>query len=146
MSSFKITKRSNGTLDVETIIEGETMTQQQFKDDCDVNSILEKYRKTGSISHLNNNQPQYADFSGYQDFQSSLHMVIEAQAKFDALPAHVRQRFGNDPAMLVDFLSNSENSDEAIKLGLKVAPAPQAQPNDDKTTTSAPKQAEATQP
>ena len=35
-----------------------------------------------------------------------------------ALPAQIRSRFENDPAKLIDFLDNSENLDEAIKLGL----------------------------
>jgi len=34
------------------------------------------------------------------------------------LPADLRARFDNDPAQLIQFLENSDNKDEAIKLGL----------------------------
>ena len=35
---------------------GESLTQQQFKEECDVNHILAKYRKTNMITHLNKHQ------------------------------------------------------------------------------------------
>ena len=45
-------------------------------------------------------------------------MVLAADDAFMALPANVRERFNNDPAELVDFISDVANRSEAIDLGL----------------------------
>lgn len=112
-------------------------TQQHFKDECDINSVLERYRKTGHFNPHIVRKGQYGDFTGFSDFRSALQVVIEAQSSFDALPAHLRKRFGNDPQNLVDFLSDSKNNEEAETLGLIVS-TPKAQKNDDLTTKNAP--------
>ena len=52
------------------------------------------------------------------DYQKSLNLVLHAQSQFDALPAHTRARFANDPKMFLEFTSNPENIEEMIKLGL----------------------------
>ena len=45
-----------------TPTEGESMTQQQFQAECDVNNILAKYKKTGQISHLAKHNGNFGDF------------------------------------------------------------------------------------
>jgi len=37
----------NGRIKVQTINNQDTRTQQQFKDDVDVNNIIKKYKRTG---------------------------------------------------------------------------------------------------
>jgi phage internal scaffolding protein len=43
---------------------------------------------------------------------------MAAQDSFLALPAKVRARFDNDPALFVDFASDEANRDELKALGL----------------------------
>lgn len=112
-------------------------TQQHMKNECDVNSILEKYRKTGMINHIQQRQPKYADFSSYQDFKSNLDMVKETFAQFEQLPAHLRKRFQNNPEQLIEFLHDDSNYDEAVKLGLVTKAEPPKATNDDQTTNTA---------
>jgi len=97
--------------------EDASLTQQHFKDECDINNILRQFNVTGLLpeSALS---PRYGDFTGISDYHSALNQVIAAENEFMALPAQIRSRFDNDPAKLIDFLDNSENLDEAIKLGL----------------------------
>lgn len=52
------------------------------------------------------------------DLQSALETVRRSQEHFDALPADVRFRFGNDPVAFMNFVQDDANKDEAIKLGL----------------------------
>ena len=47
-----------------------------------------------------------------------MNAVLAAQDEFMELPAQLRARFNNDPALLIDFLEKEENREEAIKLGL----------------------------
>jgi len=102
--------------------EDASLTQQHFKDECDINNILRQFNITGLLpeSPLS---PRYGDFTGISDYHSALNQVIAAEDEFMALPAQIRSRFDNDPAKLIDFLGKSENKDEAIKLGLVNQPS-----------------------
>jgi len=92
-------------------------TQQQFRAECDINTILERFNVTGQLP-IGSVQPQYGDFSGIIDYQSALNAVMAAQDSFLALPAKIRARFDNDPALFVDFASDEANRDELKALGL----------------------------
>jgi len=92
-------------------------TQQSFRDECDINNILRKFNVTGQLP-IGSVQPQYGDFSGITDYQSALNAVMAAQDSFFQLPAKVRARFDNDPALFVDFASDEANKDELKALGL----------------------------
>jgi len=114
----KFSVRENGTLDVSTPNDEPTLTQQQFAAECDVNNIMKKYEQTGELYHVNRRQGVYADMAGFGEYRDMLHAVMDAKDRFESLPAEVRKRFGNDPGNLIDFLSDSKNTDEAISLGL----------------------------
>lgn len=98
--------------------EGKGRTQQNFKDECDINRIMAKYIKTGELSHLAKHEPQYGDFSSGVAYQEASNRVLAAQADFDALSANIRKRMDNDPAKLLAFVGDPENLEEARALGL----------------------------
>lgn len=97
-------------------------TQQQFREECDINEIVRRFGLTGELPE-NFQAPVSGDFTGITDFQSALNAVIEAQEQFDSLPAEVRERFRNDPQQLMDFVADEKNRDEAVKIGLIPKPA-----------------------
>lgn len=106
------------------------MTQQHFRDDADINVLVERFRVTqqpppGSIRPI-----LYGDFTDLVDFQSAMNAVREAQVSFEQLPAKTRERFSNDPQKLMEFIADPENQPEAVRLGLAVAPPakPEAPP------------------
>lgn len=94
-----------------------SLAQQHYKEECDINTILQKFNITGLLpeSPLS---PRYGDFSGISDYHTAMNRVIAAQDEFEALPAQIRARFDNDPAKLIEFLENSKNRPEAEELGL----------------------------
>ena len=100
---------------------GESRTKQQFKDECDINNIMAKYMKTGTIEFRNKYEPRYGDVTG-EDFQIAMNIVADARAMFLDLPSHVRERFDNDPAQFLDFVGDKANYDEARELGLLSVP------------------------
>lgn len=106
----------------------EGLTQQQFKDDCDINNIMKRYQATGVITHVNGRQPEFGDFSNPIDFQSALNTVIEAEELFADLPATIRDRFANDPKELLMFMADEANREEAIALGIVKAPEKEPEP------------------
>jgi phage internal scaffolding protein len=121
----EIVIRENGTKRVVTVPIGESRTQQQFKDQCNVNKIIAKFKATGSVTHVRNaSEGVYADLADLPSLMEAEQVVITARNSFAAIPSEIRARFGHDPQNFVDFLKNPKNDEEAIKLGLKVRPAP----------------------
>lgn len=113
----KITVRKNGTISVETINTEPTLTQQQFKEQCDINNIIKNYTQTGELP-LSKKVGQFLDVSNVQDYHSALTTVFEAQKAFDNLPSNIRSRFENDPNQLIAFIEDDANHEEALNLGL----------------------------
>jgi phage internal scaffolding protein len=101
------------------------MTQQQFKDEADINNIMARYQKTGVLVDpltQATRKPMFDDFSELGDFRDHQQAVIDAQELFMQLPSRLRARFGNDPAELLQWLSDPANKQEAIELGLMTNP------------------------
>lgn len=111
------------SVDPETGDELVSLTKQAFKDECDINNIMRKYERTGVLDHVGMSVPQYGEYMGSLSYQESLNAILYAQDQFSALPAELRERFGNDPAQLLAFMEDSKNLDEAVKLGLVQKPS-----------------------
>lgn len=111
------TKYDHAVVDGITFVEP-TLAKQAFKDECDINNIIESYQTTGLCTHVTSKSPLYGDFSNVPDYQAAQDTLILAQEQFDALPAKVRKRFDNDPARMLEFMQDESNRDEAIALGL----------------------------
>lgn len=99
------------------------LTQQSSKDECDINMIVERAKRGADITHLTTRVPQYGDFTQIPtDLRECLVMVQKANEAFMTLDPFVRRRFENDPAVMLDFLNDPKNRDEAISLGLVAIP------------------------
>lgn len=105
-----------------TVLSGETMTKQSMKNECDINVIMKKFEKTGVVTHLNERQGNYVDFSEGFDFHSCMNRVKAATDMFMTLPASLRGHFNNDPGYFLEFVSNPANEGAMIDLGLKKKP------------------------
>lgn len=103
---------------VDTVCEGPSLTKQSFKDECDVNVLLEKYLSTGLLDHVVESEGRYGDFLTGLDYHSAMNVVVAAREAFEELPAKLRRRFHEDPAEFLDFVADPENVDEMRKLGL----------------------------
>lgn len=103
-----------------TTPKGESMTDQQYKDETDIVNVLSKYNMTGALPPDVRGEGSYADVSEFGDFTEQLNRVVEAREKFDALPSSVRDRFGNSPQAFYEFVSDPSNAAECVKLGLAV--------------------------
>lgn len=105
------------------------MTQQHFKEECDIDRILKKYSETGFlVDPLAQRRPaQWGDFSSVADYQAAMNKLVSVQESFDALPSRLRDRFKNDPMQMLAFLEDPNNRKEAEELGL-VQPAPSTPP------------------
>jgi len=99
-----------------------SLAQQSARDESDINFIVDRFTRTGELPQPSR-LPVYADFEGIFDFQTAQNAIRAAQESFNALPAKVRERFGNDPQKLMAFVEDPENRSEGVILGL-VDPTP----------------------
>lgn len=106
----------------------ETVVQQQFKNECDINHLMKRYQASGLIPQNPLKPPFYGDFSKVPDFQEAQNIVNEARDLFMSMSSDVRKRFDHDPAKFLEFCSNPDNGDELIKMGLREKPAPEPSP------------------
>jgi len=97
----------------------DSLTQQQFREEADINTIVNRFLKTGVLP-TPNTFPQYVDFEGVFDYQSAMNLVRAADESFMRMDAKVRSRFNNSPQEFLEFFANPENVEEAIRLGLAI--------------------------
>lgn len=95
-----------------------SMTQQQFKDECDINNIIKQFQVTGVLPGEKDVEPLYADVSDLPSYQEAQRIIQDASDRFEALPSSIRARFDHNPGEFVAFMDNPANIDEAVKLGL----------------------------
>lgn len=92
---------------------------QSEKDNADINVIVRRFG-VGAQMQTPAKLPSYGDYNGVSDFQTAMNIVREAREKFMELPASIRKRFGNDPQAYLEYVSNKDNIDEMVKMGLAV--------------------------
>jgi len=108
------------------------LVDQSAVEDCDINNIISRYQRAAvPLPPLDPSRVRYGDFTDVTNFQDAQIRILEAQEMFDALPAKLRARFENDPAMFLDFVDDPNNMDEMVKLGLVEKPkgVPQEEPS-----------------
>jgi len=102
--------------------EDPSLTQQQFKEEADINTIVDRFMKSGVLP-TPASMPQYVDYEGVFDFQTAMNAVRAADENFMRMDAKVRARFNNSPQEFLEFFANPENTQEAIRLGLALPQA-----------------------
>lgn len=100
-----------------------SMTQQQFRDEADINYIISMYDSTGVMPSYHGDgqpaQPMFGDFAELPDnAQDVYNQMLAAKADFDNLPLDVRKRFDYDPAAFLAFADDPNNADELVAMGL----------------------------
>jgi hypothetical protein len=111
------------------IIEGPSMTRQEFADECDINTIMAQYdRYLADPMRSLRGEPQYVDFTEMPlTLMDAMEVLHRGTAAFMTLPAKVRREFDNDAAAFVDFASDPANIDQLRDWGL-AAPLPDPPP------------------
>lgn len=94
-------------------------TKPEFQQQADINWIVKKWMTDGVWpGRPSFRKPEFGDFTSGLDYQKLVERIATVDAYFSDLPADIREEFQNDPGQLLDFLSDPENRDEAIEMGL----------------------------
>jgi len=102
---------------VRTETVGLSRTHQSGKDECDINLIMAKYVRTGTLDHQKQHGENY-EFATSIDLHEALTLIATADSMFEDLPSSIRTKMQNDPAKFLDFVQNPDNQAELITLGL----------------------------
>ena len=100
-------------------------TLQQFKDEADVNYLIQRYMKTGMFYNpltqtARKRIPDFGDYSSIGTFAEQQQHLISVYEEFSLMPAKVRERFSNNPALFVEFAGDPKNIKECMKMGIFV--------------------------
>ena len=104
-----------------------SMTDRSFKDECDINKIVERCMRVGWPEDPGT--AQYGDFATLPGtLQEAFDMIDDAGVKFAALPSDVRKAFDNDPMQFLLSFQDPAKKDLLVAHGLIDVPAhaPQA--------------------
>jgi len=95
-----------------------SLTKQSFREEADINNIVNRLLRGELVNNLNEKPLQYGDVSEITDYHTSLNQVKAAENLFMQIPAEIRVQFNNDPGQFVDFVNDPKNSDALIEMGL----------------------------
>lgn len=112
------TRLPNGRIRVDHMNYEKSLTQQCFAEASDINVIMKRWLSGGPPPVSDASKAVFKDVSHGMDYQSMMNTVVDVQQRFDELPAELRAKFKNNPSMLLDFVHDPANEEEAIQLGL----------------------------
>lgn len=101
-----------------------SLTQQEFKESCDINNILAKFSVQAQALGVEPSQlmPQdqgtYGDFSNIDDFQTAQNKIAFLSDQFSNLPSDVRRKFGDNLNNFIGAISDPSRIDELGELGV----------------------------
>lgn len=101
-----------------------SLTQQEFKESCDINNILAKFSVQAQALGVEPSQlmPQdqgtYGDFSNLDDFQTAQNKIAFLNDQFSNLPSDVRRKFGDNLNNFIGAISDPNRIDELGELGV----------------------------
>lgn len=102
---------------------GPSKTQQNQKDNCDINKIYKHFQKYGVIpENVAVRTPKFQDNSMIPSFQEAQNMMQEASAAFEKIPLEIRKLCDHNPAKVMDFIHDPQNKAYLEKYGMLAKP------------------------
>lgn len=98
-------------------VPGKSRTKQSFKDETNIQFIVDKYQQTGTLEHLKEYEGNYGDFANI-DFHEAMNTITRANEMFEDLPSNIRADFENDPGKFLEYAIEPKNHEGMVKLGL----------------------------
>ncbi len=89
-------------------------TKQAFKNETDIQKIMARADKAGTISHLKKFEGVYADFSDF-DFFEQTQKLTRGREIFDELPAELRSEFNQSPEQFFAYVNDPANAEDLAK-------------------------------
>lgn len=81
-------------------VPSESIVQQHLGEEVDINTIVRRYGLTTELP-FGYAAGVYADFTGVENYHDALELIDYTRQQFHTLPPEVRERFRNDPGIMV---------------------------------------------
>lgn len=119
---------------------GPKITREEYRADSEINTILAKYRQTGTLPVSQSGQPFWGDFSEIPSLQEAYEVMADAEANYLTLSASVRDASDNNPATFLQMMQDPEGFAALRNAGLEVLvdPTPVSEPSDAPLSTGSP--------
>lgn len=93
-----------------------SLTDESFKDECDISLMIERFK-------VNKIPPRTVNIAyGYspsvEDLENAKYIMAETKSNFEALPAKIRDEFGNDVSNYLSYISDKSNLQDCYERGL----------------------------
>lgn len=117
--------------------EGDDLTDQSDKKNCDINHIMDSFLKTGVLPNSRITSGAYSDnLEKPQTLSEILDFAQQFREDFQSLPAAIRKAMNHDPKNFNAFISDPDNKDLLIEHGVltekkKSKPAVDVEPADE---------------
>lgn len=104
-----------------------SLTQQQFKEEADINNIIASVNAQGTAGNplwSGVRKPFYGDFAHIptDDYLAAQELISTARENFMALPSETRKYFNNNPAELLAFIQSNPDNTKLVESGLALLP------------------------
>lgn len=90
-------------------------TKQAFKKETDINRLLARAQKAGTLSHLQKHGAFYADFADF-DFDDAHFAMARAKSIFEELPSEIRKEFNQSPKEFFTFVNDPANVNDLARV------------------------------
>lgn len=95
--------------------EFDNLTKQAFKEDCDINKMLARHAKAGTLHTIQRDAGQYADFSNL-NFEETALRLAAGRTLFEELPSEIQREFDWSPTKFFSFANDPENDGRLAEL------------------------------
>lgn len=101
----------------------ESKTLQSEYESTTIDWYLRRYSATGVDPFADRAlNARFGDFSNYQSFLDAQNKLAGIRQGFEQLPSEVRARFNNNINAFMEFVTDPQNADECVSMGLIQAP------------------------
>lgn len=92
-----------------------SLTDESFKQECDIDFIISNFVQRGI--NPPEHQVQYGKQYTSDDFINGMNIVAECKSAFEELPAIEKERFNNSVSNFLEFIANPDNLRESYEKG-----------------------------
>jgi hypothetical protein len=125
---MKFRKAYDAQVRVQSYPEGESKTEQAFRDQVLSRNIINKALHGRPIDHLNMVPPIAGNPLSEETFHEYMNHIAETKSQFEQLPSKIRLEFENDPAKLLRALGDEHQKVRLQELGVLNVPEPEPEP------------------
>ena len=114
----KLSKVMEKRLNVQIDCSKPVMTDQSYKNSCDINNIMKQYQKTKLLPSVREHLARYIDNTQVMPLEEAHAKIQHAQALFYELPSEIRKLMDNNPLKMQEVLENPVYKDLLVKTGV----------------------------